>query len=577
MLKVLAIAPYPGLKVQIDKAALQYPEMKVDCYVGDLAAGVEAAKKHEHGFDLILSRGGTAKTIRKAVSIPVVDVEISFLDILRIIKLVDVYQQKYAFVGFENITKQIRTLSEVLAKPIDIITIQNKEQLPEILQRLKKGGYSLIIGDNITAESARRMQFNSILIESGQESVVDALMRTEELGNQLASERNRSRELILAHNALNVSSYVFDSDLHMLAGQVTPQQPYVAASIRQYIARSSFDDEEVVDHLRIHDRYFHLDISHQNGHFYVFAKDVTKRIERPSYLEMLTDDSSPTNSADLIGESKNQIETASRVHSSILVSGEAGTGKESALLLLAANNSHPQKWLVNLKKMNLPRDLHHLLKDTDSIFLDTNAAFFVEGADVLDGTQLDELCSFISGLPQRGVQWIISVNPQSDQGHRNFEILMSKIEPYSMALKPLRLRESDLSSIIGLYVYEFNHETKTTVLGFEPAAMEILQTFSWPGNLKQLKRIVKKLVLESNTAFVQATTVKSALKEEMYLAGTEENSPTMSQWHGQTLEEIERAVVQAALSRNNGNKTLTATQLGISRTTLWRIIKQTTE
>lgn len=243
-------------------------------------------------------------------------------------------------------------------------------------------------------------------------------------------------------------------------------------------------------------------------------------------------------------------------------------------MLLASNNSSRNKWLINLKELETEGEWNHLLTDAESILLDPDSSFYIEGIDCLTTSETKQLCAFICNVPSEPAQWVLSVNPKINSGVDNLKILASMIDPYWIRLKPLRDRQSELSSIIGLYVYEFNRDSVHDVLGFEPNAMDLLHSFSWPGNLKQLKRVVKRLVLENKSSFIQTKKVKEALKQEAYSSESATANDTLAMWHGQTLEEIEKASVAAALSRNHGNKTRTASQLGISRSTLWRIIKE---
>jgi hypothetical protein len=75
--KVFAIAPYEGLKeIIIELGRNQDFEIHVE--VGDLEKGVELASRAvDQGFDIIISRGGTAELIQKKVSIPVIEIEVS--------------------------------------------------------------------------------------------------------------------------------------------------------------------------------------------------------------------------------------------------------------------------------------------------------------------------------------------------------------------------------------------------------------------------------------------------------------------------------------------------------------------
>ncbi len=72
--KILGIAPYQNLRTAILTAAENYENIELTVYTGNLEDGVQLAMQHmDEGFDLILSRGGTAEMIQKVSTIPVID------------------------------------------------------------------------------------------------------------------------------------------------------------------------------------------------------------------------------------------------------------------------------------------------------------------------------------------------------------------------------------------------------------------------------------------------------------------------------------------------------------------------
>jgi len=67
MLKILAIAPYQNLKTKIDEIAENFKTLYVESYVGDLSVGLAIAQKKASKFDVVISRGGTAKLLAKYI------------------------------------------------------------------------------------------------------------------------------------------------------------------------------------------------------------------------------------------------------------------------------------------------------------------------------------------------------------------------------------------------------------------------------------------------------------------------------------------------------------------------------
>ena len=83
-IKTLFIAPYPAMSHLIEECRKEEPELEVRVEVGNLLEAVPLAKEGERqGYDVIISRGGTAKLIEPEVRIPVIDVHVSGYDIAR--------------------------------------------------------------------------------------------------------------------------------------------------------------------------------------------------------------------------------------------------------------------------------------------------------------------------------------------------------------------------------------------------------------------------------------------------------------------------------------------------------------
>ena len=155
--RILAIAPYDGMKLQMQRIAEEYTDIQLDIYIGDMEEGGAIVREHqEDGYDIIISRGGTADLIRSVTSLPVISIPLSVYDILRAIKMAENYSSLYAIVGFSSITEPAQILCDLLQKDVDIITIHNIDEVSYTLDQLKIGGYKMVIGDMITHTVARQ-------------------------------------------------------------------------------------------------------------------------------------------------------------------------------------------------------------------------------------------------------------------------------------------------------------------------------------------------------------------------------------------------------------------------------------
>ena len=82
-IRILGIAPYEGMKALMSSMADEYPQVDLTLFVGDMEQGLEIAKNNFHGnYDVVISRGGTARMLQKNISLPVVEIQVSLYDLL---------------------------------------------------------------------------------------------------------------------------------------------------------------------------------------------------------------------------------------------------------------------------------------------------------------------------------------------------------------------------------------------------------------------------------------------------------------------------------------------------------------
>lgn len=174
--RVHFIAPYESMIPIIQECIPRFPQLAIQTDVGDLANGVELATQAEkNGAEIIISRGGTAQLIKKAVTIPVIDVQLSGYDMIRSLTLASQFNGQTAIVGFSNITSGAQSIIDLMDLPLKVYTIHSSEDVARLLLELKASGYRQIVGDVITVNTAKTYGLEGLLIQSGQESILRAM------------------------------------------------------------------------------------------------------------------------------------------------------------------------------------------------------------------------------------------------------------------------------------------------------------------------------------------------------------------------------------------------------------------
>ena len=174
--RILGIAPYPGLERIMQQLAAQRPEIQLITRIGNLRNWQDALNSvPASSYDVIISRGGTARMLARFARTPVIEITTSVYDMLCSLRNAQGYTGKIAVVGHSNITERARQLAEIMQYDIVVRPIRDNADLHQAILQLKQEGCNLILGDNVSQHSAEELGLNSMLITSSEQSVQDAL------------------------------------------------------------------------------------------------------------------------------------------------------------------------------------------------------------------------------------------------------------------------------------------------------------------------------------------------------------------------------------------------------------------
>jgi two-component system, NtrC family, response regulator AtoC len=126
-------------------------------------------------------------------------------------------------------------------------------------------------------------------------------------------------------------------------------------------------------------------------------------------------------------------------------------------------------------------------------------------------------------------------------------------------IPPLRARAADLEPLVRHYIEVFNQELGKHVGGVGADAIEAVESYSWPGNIRELRAVLERAMLVADGELLHARNL--ALPDVSRRTGTEMDLPPS----GVNLERLERNLVIQALQRTGGNQTRAATLLGLNR------------
>ncbi len=155
------------------------------------------------------------------------------------------------------------------------------------------------------------------------------------------------------------------------------------------------------------------------------------------------------------------------------------------------------------------------------------------------------------------------------------EDLFFRLDVVNITLPPLRDRIGDVAMLCSHFLDEFNESNGRAIDGFTPDAITILSGYNWPGNVRELRNTIEKMVVLSRGHRLTARDVPVNIREAVKAAGPSVVLPSGDTMRGgDSLAATEQRMIMATLKKLNGNRTKAAEELGISRRTLHRKLKQ---
>ena len=139
------------------------------------------------------------------------------------------------------------------------------------------------------------------------------------------------------------------------------------------------------------------------------------------------------------------------------------------------------------------------------------------------------------------------------------EDLLFRLNTIEVRLPPLRDRAEDIPELAALFLGRYAARYRKGSLRFSPDALVALRTWSWPGNVRELDHVLERAVLMAGRDTVTAADL-----------GLRRDAAPAAALDDMTLEEVEAVLIRKALQRHDGNVSLAARDLGLSRSALYR-------
>ncbi len=303
----------------------------------------------------------------------------------------------------------------------------------------------------------------------------------------------------------------------------------------------------------------------------------------------------------IIGKSPRMIEIYKLVQkvaptdSTVLITGETGTGKELIAKAIHFNSLRREKSFLAVDCNSLVETLfeselfgHVKGSFTGAIATKHGSFELADGGtfffDEIGNISLNIQAKILRAIQEReikrvgatetikvDVRVIAATNKDLRQAveEETFrEDLFYRISVIPIHLPPLRERKEDIIILANYFLEKFNQRRFKALRGFNPRVIEIFLNYSWPGNVRELENIVERAVVIEDENEVTISSLPSQLRG--FGSGTE--IPASHEII--SIAEVEREHIIRALKATDWNRSKTARLLGIDRKTLYDKIKR---
>ncbi len=291
---------------------------------------------------------------------------------------------------------------------------------------------------------------------------------------------------------------------------------------------------------------------------------------------------------------------------SVLIMGESGTGKEYVARKIHQQSTRCDKPFVAIDCGALPRDLAgseffgHIKGSFTGAFADKQGQFEAANGgtiflDEIGNLGYDIQVQLLRAIQERKIRRIgstseipvdVRIITATNEDLKKAVIagdfredLFHRINEFAIQVSPLRDRPDDLIIFTRHFLEHANKELNKNVSGFSAEVLETFSRYSWPGNFRELKNIIKRSVLLSDGNIVKSDTLPDELifeasGREPVVVHANETETTDDLNLKATAHRSERELIVSTLEKVRFNKSKAARLLNVDRKTLYNKMKQ---
>jgi DNA-binding NtrC family response regulator len=303
----------------------------------------------------------------------------------------------------------------------------------------------------------------------------------------------------------------------------------------------------------------------------------------------------------LVGESEvmrkvTQLsDEVARSEVTVLIEGESGTGKEIVARSIHLKSARADKPFISVNCAALPEQLleaelfghvkgaftgavadkpgRFQLADGGTLFLDEIGDLSPKGQGDLLRVLEDGTFRMVGGtkMIRVNVRVVAATNKKLQEAvvaGKFREDLLYRLQIVPITIPPLRERAEDIPLLIESFLEHFTSKHKRRRKKLSAAALQLCQRFPWPGNVRQLRNMIERLVITCKNATIEVGDLPD------FLRAHDQNATTFTIRPGMSLAEVEKLLIRQTFTHVTANREEAAKLLGISRRSLQYKLKQ---
>lgn len=597
----------------IKKVLQDHPQIHIEYC--SLDQKIKSAQKLiKQGYEIIVSRAGTA-TLLKNSGLPatIVELPITGFDIIRAAEKARKFGANIAVIAYASMVIDIDCLTAILNVNLRHYNIDNDNEAEEMVQKAINEGADVVLGGALAVRAAEAKGFPSVFIDSGNEGIIQAAQEAERLIKAIELEKAKRSLLTIVFDYVHDGLITVDRDQKITSMNVTAKKilQLKSACIGQTFSkiwpnlnlenlmtacREEVNEIVIVRDLKVLCNKVPIIVNRQTAGLVIAFQDITKiqqaeaRIRKEVYNKGHI---AKFNFDDIIGSSPaitKMIKLAREFAlngSSILITGETGTGKEVFAQSIHNASIRRNGPFVAINCAALPSQIleSELFGYVAGAFTGANKEGkpgifeLAHGGTIL----LDEIAEMdyinqsrlLRVLQERSVMRLgsdrvisfdVRVISATNKDLKHLlmegkfrEDLFFRLNVLRLELLPLRKRKQDILPFAEQFLQNYG-KSSDHCLKLHKSAAKALESYEWPGNIRELQNAMERIVASCQEETVESMHILSVLEKW-------DDCPLQPLIENKEIEEIRSALLEA-----KGIQSKAAKILGMDRSTLWRKI-----